>query len=249
MEIKTINLFGYPFANLSYSEVLAKIDPLLAAPQFHYFVTLNPEILLQSEQNLDLKTSILKADCIFADGIGLILGAFFLTRKKLSKITGSDLINKILAQKKYSFYFCGAKPEVIFKAVAAVKKTFPQSKILGFHHGYYSANEEEKIILEIQTLKPDFILLGLGAPKQEILLNKLKSKLNHGIGIGIGGVFDVLSGQKKRAPKFLQKLGLEWLYRGIIEPKRIKRWFFIPKFLFYLFKHLLKKLTKAPLRQ
>ncbi len=228
--MKTINLFNFNFANLTYPEVLKAIDKLLKEKSFHYFITMNPEILLNARKDVEIQNIIQKADYIFADGMGIVLGSIIIKQKKLKKITGSDLTPMLLEQGKYSFYLLGSKPEVIQKAVENIKITYPKSKILGFNDGYFKPEVEKEIISEIKKLKPDFILLGLGSPKQDYFLQKLQNELDHGIGIGIGGVFEIFAGEKKRSPKLLQKIGLEWVYRGIIDPKRIKRWVFIPKY-------------------
>ena len=239
--MKEIKLFDYKFANLTYEEVFSEIEHLLGDKNFHYFVTLNPEILLSAKKDINLDQIIKAADFIFADGVGIVMGAYLVTHQKLKKVTGSDLTKKLFEMNKYSFYLLGSKPEIIHKANEELKKMYPGSKILGFRDGYYSKAEEPGIIREIKALKPDFILVGLGSPKQDQFLAELNKSLTYGIGIGIGGVFDVFSGEKKRSPVFLQKIGLEWLYRGLIEPKRMKRWVFIPKYFWFLGLNFLKK--------
>ncbi|MFA5878789.1 MAG: WecB/TagA/CpsF family glycosyltransferase [Candidatus Margulisiibacteriota bacterium] len=234
--MKEITLFEYKFANLTYEEVFQAIEVLLNKPAFHYFVTLNPEILLSAKKDEHLDQIIRAADFVFADGIGIVLGAYLMSRQKIKKVTGSDLTIKLFEKNKYSFYLIGSKPEIIKRANEQLQEMYPGSKVLGVRDGYFNQSQEAVIIKEIKNLKPDFILVGLGSPKQDYFLSELNRVLTYGIGIGIGGVFDVLSGEKKRSPEFLQKIGLEWVYRGLIEPKRMKRWVFIPKYFWFLIK-------------
>ena len=118
-----------------------------------------------------------------------------------------------------------------------MEEKFPNINVVGTHNGFF--NNDEEIVNQINLLNPDVLLVGMGAPKQEKWIFKNKDKLNAKVFIGIGGSFDVMSGKIKRAPLFFQKLGLEWLYRLIKQPKRFFRMLSLPKFLFSV---LLKKI-------
>lgn len=234
-----MTLFQYEFDNMTYPEALQAVQSLLKRPGFHFIVTLNPEIILMAEKNTQLASYLHNASLTFADGTGLLFANRLLNRCPIAKITGSDLTPRLLSQ-PYRVYFLGAKPAVVAKAVELTQRRFPACQIVGFHHGYFKSEEEPAIMAELQALKPDIVFVGLGAPKQEAILNLLKDTLSYGVGIGIGGVFDILSDTKKRAPVIFQKMGLEWLFRGLIEPSRIKRWLFIPKFIVFTIKNMVK---------
>lgn len=238
-----IKLFNYDFDNLTYEEAIQQILDSLNQKKFNYIVTANPEILLAAQASPDYAEKINQAQFLFADGTGIIIANRLINKTKLHKITGMDLTIKLL-DKPLSFYFLGAKPEVLEKVVKCVQKTHKKSTMAGHHHGYFKPEEIPEIIKKIKVLKPDIILVGLGAPKQENFLYQLQQELDHGIGIGVGGVFDVLSGTKKRAPKFFQVLGIEWIYRGITEPRRLVRWKFIPKFIGLILKEIWHNRTK-----
>jgi N-acetylglucosaminyldiphosphoundecaprenol N-acetyl-beta-D-mannosaminyltransferase len=236
-----LKLFNFEFTNLDYSQVLQALPGMLTEPRFNYLITLNPEILLAAQTDPRLAADIKQARHIFADGTGLIFANRLFNRQSLQRITGSDLTPLLLAQSRRC-YFWGAKPEIIEAAVKNIKQQYLQCQVVGHHHGYFNTTQETQIIVELKKLRPDFVFLGLGAPKQERLLNKLSQELDYGIGIGIGGVFDILSGHKQRAPLLWQKLCLEWLYRGLIEPRRMMRWWFIPRFIFFTISFKIKSI-------
>ncbi len=140
------------------------------------------------------------------------------------RITGIDLCEYLLClanEKNYSLALFGATKEVLEKLILKIKKEYPNIKLLECSNGYIENKEQE--MKKIIELNPDICLVALGIPEQEILISKYIENAKKGIYIGVGGSLDVLSGTKKRAPEIFIKLNLEWLYRIIKEPKRIKR--------------------------
>src|SRR5699024_1456336 len=179
-----------------------------------------------------LKKLINKGSLVIPDGIGLIYAAKIKKRPLPQRVTGFDLsINMIeLAnKKKLSIYLLGGKPGVSEEAAKNIVKKYPNVKIAGYQHGYFK--EEKEIISKINESNPDILFVGLGFPKQEVWIDTNKGKLNSKVVIGNGGTMDILAGKVKRAPEIYQKLGLEWFYRLLKEPSRIKRQIVIPKFI------------------
>ena len=163
---------------------------------------------------------------VIPDGIGVVKGAKMLNYYMQETITGVDLCEKIFEfanSNNKSIYLFGAKEEVVQKLKNKLEKDYPKMKILGIQNGY--VEDKQKTFDYIKTLKPDIILVALGIPCQELLIYSNYKDFEHGIFMGVGGSFDVLSGTKKRAPKFLVKAHLEWLYRIIKEPNRLGRFF------------------------
>ncbi|HHY13222.1 MAG TPA: WecB/TagA/CpsF family glycosyltransferase, partial [Thermoanaerobacterales bacterium] len=143
------------------------------------------------------------------------------------------LMNMILKEspgKKYRIYLLGSKPGIAKLASAKIKEKYPGIKIEGYHHGYFSIDDEEKIIKDINYKKPDFLFVGLGAPRQEKWIFENLEHLDVKVCMGIGGSIDIFAGKVKRAPLIFQKLGLEWFYRLIKEPRRIGRMLALPHF-------------------
>jgi N-acetylglucosaminyldiphosphoundecaprenol N-acetyl-beta-D-mannosaminyltransferase len=235
--MRQIDFFGLKIADITIDEVFVKIDALLKKQTFSWLVTLNPEILVSAQKIPGLLQYLKKAELILADGIGIVIGCWLLQKIKLAKIAGIDLVEQMLAKEKYTFYLVGSTEKVMMKMVQIIEHKYPGSKLKGYHHGYYDLAQEKKILVDIKEKKPDIILVGLGFPNQDLFLKKLKALgPEHGIGVGVGGSFDVLTGEKKRAPELWQKMGLEWLYRAFKEPKRIVRWYFLQIYLAYIAK-------------
>ncbi|MGE4169521.1 MAG: WecB/TagA/CpsF family glycosyltransferase [Candidatus Margulisiibacteriota bacterium] len=230
-----VTLLGYPLQSLTYEAMVATIRGWLAEPGFHSISTLNPEIVVLAEQVPEVKAYIQTQAFCVADGNGLRKAAQWKTGTMPLRITGMDLSTRLLEESGLSFYFLGAQPEVLEKAVAAVTQTYPQAHVVGAQHGYFQDDAWPAIQDDIQRKQPDIILVALGFPRQEIIIQRLAKVLPKGVAMGVGGVFDVLSGEKKRAPAWVQWLNIEWVYRGLIDPKRMKRWGFIPRFLWRCF--------------
>ena len=195
----------------------------------------NPEILFNGVNNTMLKDNFNdKSSIIIPDGVGTVLASKLLKEPVAEKIAGIDVVREVLIKanlEEKSIYLLGAKEEILEKCVENIKLEFPNLKILGFHNGYFDLNNCDDIIEDIKICEPWTIFVAMGSPRQEILIKKIMDISNAHIFMGVGGVFDIFAGELKRAPKWMISLGLEWLYRVIKEPFRIKRLIVIPKFL------------------
>ena len=163
---------------------------------------------------------------VVPDGIGIVKAAKILGIDLKERIAGIDIANELLElgnEQKKSIYFFGSKQEVIDDLVKVVKEKYSNLKIIGSQNGY--VEDRDKVMKEIIEKEPDIILVALGIPYQEKLIYEYLDKFKKGIFVGVGGSFDVISGHKKRAPKLFIKLNLEWLYRIIKEPSRLKRFY------------------------
>ena len=201
------------------------IDESLKKGKKRFVVTANPETLMIANRNPELEKCLLKDYVtIVPDGIGIIKGAKILGYPQKETITGVGLVEHLLKEcnnLKKSIFLFGAKKEVVETLENVIKKEYTDIEIKGIENGY--VEDKQKVFDEIKKLAPDLILVALGIPAQELIIDKNFEEFDKGIFIGVGGSFDVLSGLKKRAPKFFVKLHLEWLYRITTEPKRIKR--------------------------
>lgn len=183
---------------------------------FEVITTLNATIWTKRHRNIWIRNAINTSKWITADGSGITFAAKILQQKIIPKCRGVDIAKKILKTNGIRVALLGSKPVIIDK--------IKSPNIVWKHHGYFDEADLEKITNEIKTIKPDFILIALGAPKQEKILLHFKTKLSTGVGIGVGGAFDVISGQKKIAPNWITSNHLEWLYRSIQNPKKILLW-------------------------
>ncbi len=192
-----------------------------------FIVTANPETFMISEKDEDMKDLLLDKNTILVpDGIGIVKAARMINYDVKERITGIDIANKLLElgniQKK-SIYLFGSKQEVIDSMKNVIKEKYPNLVLVGATNGY--EKDKDKVFEKIAKQKPDIVLVALGIPAQEKLIYKHLDKFDKGIFVGVGGSFDVISGHKKRAPKIFIKLNLEWLYRILKEPKRLKRFY------------------------
>ena len=190
-----------------------------------FIVTANPETYMLSKKDDEMKSIIYNNEnLIVPDGISIVKTASYFGIDLKERITGVDLCSyllKLADENKYSLYLFGSTSDVIEKLVNVIKEKYSNINILGYSNGY--EKDKDAIMKKIVKLNPDICLVALGIPYQEKLINKYLDIAKKGIYVGVGGSFDVLSGTKKRAPKIFIKLNLEWLYRLICEPKRLKR--------------------------
>ena len=212
-------------ALMNYIEGLEKVN----------IISGNPEILFNGLNNPMLKENFNhKSSIIIPDGVGTVLAAKLLKKPVEEKIAGIDVVREVLIKANLeakSIYLLGAKEEILRKCVENIKLEFPNLKVSGFHNGFFDLNNCDDIIEDVKMCEPWAIFVAMGSPRQEIFLSKIMNISNTHIFMGVGGVFDIFAGELKRAPKWMISLGLEWLYRVIKEPFRIKRLMVIPKFL------------------
>jgi len=181
------------------------------------------------------------ADCVFnssiniADGFPIFVATQLLGNPVPERITGIELMEELLklaAESHFSVYFLGSKIDILRKVIDKCLKEYPFLKVVGCHHGYYLKDDEDSLVKEIACLNPDILLVALGLPQKEYFIYDHIKNLDLSLILPVGGGFDVYSGMKKRAPQWVQKMGIEWLWRSIYDRSRGKLIFrnFIPFF-------------------
>jgi N-acetylglucosaminyldiphosphoundecaprenol N-acetyl-beta-D-mannosaminyltransferase len=232
---ETLEIFGIPIANLTSQEVSERIAEFIHSQQPHHVVTSDSLMLVRAQQDEDFRRILEKADLITPDGTGVVWAGRLLGQPIRERVSGVDLverISQISAQRGFSVYLLGGQPGIAEEAAQVLRERHPGLNIVGIHHGYFSPEEEPEIITEIAGQRPDVLFVGLGAPRQEKWITKNLDRLQTPVCIGVGGSFDVISGHLSRAPLWMQRWGLEWLYRVLKEPKRLPRLLGLPKFMF-----------------
>lgn len=232
--MKQLNILGVRVDAVTATEALQQITDYIQSGLPHQIVTANAEIIYQASKNDKMKQVINNASMVTADGSGVVWASRQLGQPLAERVTGIDLVNSICqqsAQKGWKIYILGSAPGVADQAAANIQAKYPGCNIIGTHHGYFDAKEEKAVLAQIAASKPDVLFVALGAPKQEYWIVQHQPKLNIPVAMGIGGSMDVLSGNVKRAPQWMQKMSLEWLYRLIIQPTRFKRILALPKFM------------------
>ena len=213
-------VLNYNICKLDRDEI---INELNNSDNRNILFNINPIIMVNFNDNKEYKKFINKEKYNIPDGFGTIVGLRFKDNKGYSQITGVDMFNSLLDNAcKYDkkVYLYGAKKEVIEKTVNVLKEKYINLNICGYMSGY---SKEKDVLNDIKKCKPNYLFVGIGSPKQEeFIIRNEKLFRNISVIMPVGGTFDVVSGLKKRAPIIYQKLHLEWLYRMIKEPKRIK---------------------------
>ena len=240
--VKKINFLDIPLDVLTMDETINKIyEAVLSRKQIHHCV-INASKVVKIQNDKILRESVINSDVINADGMSIVWAARFLGYKIQERVAGIDLMQNLIRlahENKYNCFFLGAKEDVVKNVVNYYSVTYSEKIIAGFRNGYFNEKDEKKIIKKIKESDANFLFVAITSPKKEIFLNKYKDELkNINLIMGVGGSFDVIARTVKRAPKYMQDMGLEWFYRLTQEPRRMWRRYLIGniKFLILIFK-------------
>lgn len=231
--MEKVNILGVNVDKITYEEAVEAVYKMLNEKGNHAVFTPNSEILLMAYHDEEFAEVLNSADLLTADGIGVVYASRILKNPVPERVAGYDVacgIIKKIAESGHRLYMLGGKPGVAEMAEKNLKEEYPLLNIVGTHDGYFSPEEDEIVVQEINESGADLLFVCLGAPTQENWIYDNKDKLNCHVMMGIGGSLDVFAGTVQRAPHIWQKLGLEWLYRLIKEPKRFFRMLALPKF-------------------
>lgn len=253
MSFVVCDIIGVPINNVNMNEAvsLALLYMDEKKEDTKAIFTPNPEFIMNALKDEEFMQILNKSSLNIADGIGVVIASKILGYPLRERVAGYDLVQNLFSymrSKEKTVYFLGATEEVILAAKENMQKKYRGLKVVGVHNGYFSENEEYLIIDEINELRPDLLLVGLGSPRQEKWIFNNKDKIDTKVMIGVGGSFDVMAGFIKRAPKFFINLNLEWFYRLITQPTRFKRMIKLPLFLFEVLKYKVKGAKNEPKR-
>ena len=175
-----------------------------------------------ARKNLKFKKIVDDADLVLADGSGLKIASTIFSNPIKENLNGTDftpIILKLAELNKWRIFFLGSKENILKACLSKIEHDFPQLEIGGYHSGYFSKEETPLLLKEINESAPDILLVGMGSPIQETFINNYSNELNVAVCFAVGGLFDFLSGYKKRAPLLIRKVGLEWIFRFFSDPK------------------------------
>ena len=227
-----IDVMGVSFDNVTMKEALQQAQEMLARPGADYVVTPNSEIVYEAMHSEELRELLNGASLVLPDGAGVVLGAKILGTPLKEKVAGvefADGVLDLLAKNGGSVYLLGSKPGVAELAAEKMLEKHPGLTVAGLADGYF--REEAPVIEKINAANADVLFVCLGAPKQERFMKEHRDVLNVRLMAGLGGTLDAFAGTVKRAPRWMIRCSLEWLYRLIQEPKRFKRMLRLPKFI------------------
>lgn len=227
-----IKILDVPFINTTRAAFIQTLQNRIEKKEKTFVVTANPEIVMHTLEDSEYKKTLEKADFITADGIGIVKAAQITGQPLPERVSGFDIMMDLLEvanEKKYRVFFLGAADHVLQETLAKVESDYPGIQIAGAQNGFFDW-KDPVLPQMIKDAKPDLVFVALGFPRQENWIGGHIGHFNQGVFIGIGGSFDVFSGNVKRAPEALQKLNLEWFYRLVKQPSRWKRMLVLPRF-------------------
>ncbi len=230
-------IFGIPVVAASMRQTINFIDEAVKSGKNLQHVVVNAGKIVSMQSDSELRKSVLEADIINADGQAVVWASKFLGQGLPERVAGIDLMVNLIElcyQKGYKCYFFGAKECVVKKVVETYALKYSKLIIAGYRNGYFSEDEEEKIVEDIRKSGANMLFVALSSPKKEIFINKYKDIIDVPFVMGVGGSFDVIAGLTKRAPFWMQRFGIEWFYRLIQEPKRLWKRYLIGNYKFVL---------------
>jgi len=217
---------------------LKRIAASLKEKKTRTIFAVNAEKIMRARRDPELLRALESSDFLIPDGIGAVIGLKINHGCKVRRTTGVGLMQDLLSlaeSRGYRVFLFGAHPGVNRAALRSIRRRHPGLQVSGASHGYVPESEQDRLIEEINASRTDILFVGLGSPKQEKWIHRHKRVLDIRICMGVGGSFDVVAGRVAPAPGWIRKAGLEWFYRLITEPRRIRRQLALPRFLFSLF--------------
>jgi N-acetylglucosaminyldiphosphoundecaprenol N-acetyl-beta-D-mannosaminyltransferase len=220
-----IDFLGIQVDALTMSETIDLINKAIQKNERINHVAINAGKFVLMQKNRELYNSVVSCDIINADGQSIIWAAKFLEKKIPERVAGVDLMQELIKlsyEKKYKCFFFGAKEEVVKKVVEVYSQKYGPEIITGYRNGYYTKEEEKMIARQIADSKTQLLFVAITSPKKENFLYEYREVLKDvNFTMGVGGTFDVIAGVTKRAPMWMQKIGLEWFFRFLQEPGRM----------------------------
>jgi len=249
-EIAKVDFLGVPILSCNLKNTANLIFERIRNQEQIVHACMNAAITVMIRENPVFWECIKKADIISADGQAVVWASRLLGGHLPSRVPGPDLMEEMIeiaSRNRMKIFLLGAEQPIVEKVVDVYSKKFGPEIVAGFKNGYFSPGESDAIASEINNSKADFLFVAIPSPSKEFFIEKYRTKMpNVKLLMGVGGTFDVISGKVKRAPRWMQDNGLEWLYRLSREPGRLwKRYLFgNTKFIFIILREYLKKLTK-----
>ena len=212
---------------------LSAIEEFIRSGKPHMVVTADSSGVTLAQKDPELLEIINSADLVTPDSAGVLWAAKRFGTPLPERVSGVDIVEllcKRAAEAGYRAFLLGAAPGIAEEAAYTLQQRYPGLTIAGTHHGFFKPEESDAVVRKIRETKPDFLFVAMGQPMQEKWIRRHMEELGVPVSMGVGGTFDVLSGRVKRAPKWMQRRGLEWIYRLASNPKKIKKCSTLPVF-------------------
>ena len=228
-----LSILGIPVNLVTLAEAVELSLKAIKERKHFRIMTANAEMIMQAQDHSELRSALQNSELVVADGAGVVWASKEFGTPLKERVAGVDLAYLLLEKataEKIKVFFLGASPHIAEIAASNMRIKFPGLQIAGVQDGFFQESEDNDIIALINQSGAEILFVALGSPKQELWLEKHKEILKPYLRMGVGGTFDVMADQVKRAPKWMQENSLEWLYRAIGQPSRWKRLMALPKF-------------------
>lgn len=239
-----LNILGVGVHAVTYQETLDLIAGWIASDRPHQIATVNPEFVVAAQRLPEFRRVLNEADLCVPDGIGLLWAARVLGGHLPQRVTGSDLvplIAQVAAERGWRLFFLGAGPGVAQRAAQILQRRHPGLPVVGCYAGSPAEDEASEIVTRVRKACPDVLFVAYGAPAQDLWIARYRDRLAVPVMIGVGGAFDHIAGVRRRAPRWVQAIGLEWLFRLVTQPWRWRRQLALPRFIWLVLRAKLRE--------
>ncbi len=229
----SVKVLGVKIDQVTMDGAVSQVAEMIAQRGPHLVITANSEMVMLANHDPLLYQIIDRADLVVADGIGVVWASRMLGKPLRQRIPGVELMEAVLArsvESKWKVFLLGGEPGVTDEAGAKLLQLYPGLQIVGSHHGFFRKEEEEQVFASIKAVRPDILFIALGVPKQEKWAAAYLAHLDVPVAMGVGGSLNIFAGRASRGPKWMQRYGLEWLYRLLKQPWRAGRMLALPQF-------------------
>ncbi len=237
-------ILGVRVDAVTYENTLDIIRKWIGQQQPHQIATANPEFVMAAQADSQFRQALLNADLCVADGVGLLWAARWLGRRLPERVTGSDLVPLVAqtaVQHGWRLYLLGAAPGVADQAAHRLAQCYPGVRIAGVYAGSPAEAEAAAIVQRVAAAVPDVLFVAYGAPAQDLWIARHKDELGVPVMMGVGGAFDHIVGVQKRAPLWVQRIHLEWLWRLVTQPWRWRRQLALPRFVWAVWRQRVRR--------
>lgn len=234
--VERVSVLGCSVDNLTMDETLAVVEGFVASGRPHQHVVVNVDKIVKARDDGTLREIINRCDLINADGMPVVWASRLLGRPLKERVAGIDLFEALMAraaERGWRVFLLGAREEVVAKVRALYEARFPQLAIAGHRDGYWKPGEEAAVAEQVRAARADLLFVAISSPAKERFLGRWQAHMRVPFAMGVGGSFDVAAGRVKRAPRWMQRSGLEWFHRFLQEPRRMFRRYFIDDMAFF----------------
>ncbi len=217
-------LLGCPVDPMRLADAVEWVSRRIASGAPGRVGVVNAAKLVKMESDRELFRAVSTCELIIADGMSVVWALPLVAGVRTSRVAGIDLMEALVehaAEKGHRVYFLGARSEILERMLTVLEERYPTLRIAGSHHGYFTAEEEPALVASIRETRPDLLFVAMGTPMKEFWIDRNWEATGAGVSMGVGGSFDVLAGLVRRAPRWMQQVGLEWFYRMAQEPGRL----------------------------